>query len=149
MYDSIYMRYVNFIETESRMAFARGWGKTYYHNLSLELFSFCKTESLSPLNNNSPFFLTKPLTAVFLPGKKRILGVPEWKHSSIFFEFSIIKMQQWVTFKIQFLKKLKTLFTEEKKKIKEQGQNIFAGWVLWNLKQTSKLQIIGNWELPS
>ena len=64
MYDSIYMRYVKFIETESRMAFGRGWGKTYYHNLSLELFSFCKTESLSPLNNNSPFSFIKPLTVV-------------------------------------------------------------------------------------
>ena len=126
MYDSIYMRYVNFIETESRMAFARGWGKTYYHNLSLELFSFCKTESLSPLNNNSPFFLTKPLTAVFLPGKKRILGVPEWKHSSIFFEFSIIKMQQWVTFKIQFLKKLKNIIYRGKKEDKGPGPKYFC-----------------------
>ena len=33
-------------------------------------------------------------------------------------------MHQWVTSKIQFFKKLKILFTEEKKKIKDQGQNV-------------------------
>ena len=75
--NSIYMRYVKFIETESRMASARGWGKTYYDNLSPELFSFCKTESLSTLNNNSPFSVSKSLTVVSSQEKKRILGVPD------------------------------------------------------------------------
>ena len=91
--NSIYMRYVKFIETESRMAFARGWGKTYYDNLSPELFSFCKTESLSPLNNYSPFSLIKPLTVVSSQERKEF-----WEclngNVVLYFLFSVIKMHQ-------------------------------------------------------